>query len=48
MTTDLASTPLSGDEIMRERVWVAADKQGKYELFPEQLPGKPGEGGPIN
>ncbi|MGO4441229.1 ABC transporter substrate-binding protein [Rhizobium sp. RAF56] len=36
------------DAIIRERVWVAADKQGKYELFPEQLPGKPGEGGPIN
>jgi peptide/nickel transport system substrate-binding protein len=36
------------DAIIRERVWVAADKQGKYELFPQQLPGKPGEGGPIN
>lgn len=24
---------------------MAADKQGKYELFPEQLPGKPGEKG---
>jgi len=36
------------DAIIRERLWVAADKQGKYELFPEQLPGKPGEGGPIN
>ncbi|TRL33806.1 ABC transporter substrate-binding protein [Rhizobium straminoryzae] len=36
------------DSIMRERVWVAADKQGKYELFPQQLPGKPGDGGPTN
>ena len=36
------------DAIIRERLWVAADRQGKYELFPEQLPGKPGEGGPIN
>lgn len=36
------------DAIIRERLWVAADKQGKYELFPQQLPGKPGEGGPIN
>ncbi len=36
------------DAIIRERLWVAADKQGKYELFPEQLPGKPGDGGPIN
>ena len=36
------------DSIIRERLWVAADKQGKYELFPQQLPGKPGEGGPIN
>jgi peptide/nickel transport system substrate-binding protein len=36
------------DTIIRERVFVAADKQGDYELFPEQLPGKPGESGPIN
>ena len=36
------------DTIIRERVFVAADKQGDYELFPEQLPGKPGENGPIN
>lgn len=36
------------DSIIRERLWVAADKQGKYELFPQQLPGEPGEGGPIN
>ena len=48
-----AGTPINmfnwaEDAIIRERLWVAADKQGKYELFPEQLPGKPGEGGPIN
>ena len=36
------------DTIIRERVFVAADKQGDYELFPEQLPGKPGEKGPMN
>ena len=36
------------DNIIRERVFVAADKQGDYELFPEQLPGKPGDNGPIN
>ncbi|MGO4566064.1 ABC transporter substrate-binding protein [Rhizobium sp. 2YAF20] len=36
------------DSIIRERVFVAADKQGKYELFPQQLPGKPGASGPIN
>ncbi|MBB4010071.1 ABC transporter substrate-binding protein [Allorhizobium taibaishanense] len=35
------------DAIMRERVWVAAGKQGKYELFPQQLPGKPGDPGPT-
>lgn len=36
------------DTIIRERVFVAADKQGDFELYPEQLPGKPGESGPIN
>jgi peptide/nickel transport system substrate-binding protein len=36
------------DSIIRERVFVPADKQGKYELFAQQLPGKPGEAGPIN
>ncbi|EJK86501.1 ABC transporter substrate-binding protein [Rhizobium sp. AP16] len=36
------------DSIIRERLWVAADKQGKYELFPQQLPGAPGSAGPIN
>ncbi|QND45157.1 ABC transporter substrate-binding protein (plasmid) [Rhizobium lusitanum] len=35
------------DSIIRERMWVAADKQGKYELFPEQLPGTPGSAGPV-
>ncbi|GES42050.1 peptide/nickel transport system substrate-binding protein [Rhizobium sp. ERR 922] len=35
------------DSIIRERLWVAADKQGKYELFPEELPGAPGSAGPI-
>ncbi|WP_349961032.1 ABC transporter substrate-binding protein [Rhizobium sp. ZPR3] len=35
------------DSIIRERLWVAADKQGKYELFPNQLPGAPGSAGPI-
>lgn len=35
------------DSIIRERLWVAADKQGKYELFPQELPGAPGSAGPI-
>ncbi|ESY92983.1 ABC transporter substrate-binding protein [Mesorhizobium australicum] len=35
------------DSIIRERVFVAADKQAKYELFPEELPGKPGDKGPM-
>ncbi|MCX5579800.1 ABC transporter substrate-binding protein [Kaistia terrae] len=36
------------DSIIRERVFVPADKQGKYELFPETLPGAPGDkGGPA-
>ncbi|MDX8508297.1 ABC transporter substrate-binding protein [Mesorhizobium captivum] len=35
------------DSIVRERVFVAADKQAKYELFPEELPGKPGDKGPM-
>jgi peptide/nickel transport system substrate-binding protein len=35
------------DSIIRERLWVAADKQGKYELFPNELPGAPGSAGPI-
>jgi peptide/nickel transport system substrate-binding protein len=36
------------DAIIRERVFVATDKQGKYELFPQQLPGAPGGKGPID
>ncbi|MFB9984283.1 ABC transporter substrate-binding protein [Mesorhizobium kowhaii] len=36
------------DSIIRERVFVAADKQAKYELFPEELPGKPGDKGPMD
>lgn len=36
------------DTIIRERVFVAADKQGDYELYAEQLPGKPGDSGPSN
>lgn len=36
------------DSIIRERMFVAADKQGKYELFPKQLPGVPGGKGPID
>jgi peptide/nickel transport system substrate-binding protein len=48
-----AGTPIfmfnwAEDSVIRERLWVAADKQGKYELFPEQLPGKPGDKGPVN
>lgn len=35
------------DSIIRERVFVAADKQAKYELFPQELPGKPGDKGPM-
>ncbi|MER8629733.1 ABC transporter substrate-binding protein [Mesorhizobium opportunistum] len=35
------------DSIVRERVFVTADKQAKYELFPEDLPGKPGDKGPM-
>ncbi|SDA95191.1 ABC transporter substrate-binding protein [Sinorhizobium sp. NFACC03] len=36
------------DTIMRERLYVPADKQGDFELFAEQLPGKPGEKGLSN
>ncbi|WP_438751252.1 ABC transporter substrate-binding protein [Pararhizobium sp. O133] len=36
------------DTIIRERVYVAADKQADYELFKDQLPGKPGEKGLSN
>ena len=36
------------DSIIRERIFVKADKQGDYELFPKQLPGTPGGTGPMN
>jgi peptide/nickel transport system substrate-binding protein len=36
------------DTIIRERMFVAADKQGDYELFKNQLPGKPGDTKPLN
>ncbi|SDP28401.1 ABC transporter substrate-binding protein [Phyllobacterium sp. OV277] len=36
------------DAIIRERVFVKADKQGDFELYPQQLPGKPGGPGPMN
>lgn len=36
------------DAVIRERVFVKADSQGDYELFPEQLPGTPGGPGPMN
>lgn len=35
------------DSILRERLFVAADKQGDYELHKDSLPGKPGDNGPI-
>lgn len=35
------------DNIIRERVFVPADKQGDFELHPETLPGKPGGAGPV-
>ncbi|MBK5569041.1 ABC transporter substrate-binding protein [Ensifer sp. SSB1] len=36
------------DTIMRERLFVPSDKQGDFELFAEQLPGKPGDKGLSN
>jgi peptide/nickel transport system substrate-binding protein len=36
------------DSIMRERVFVPADRQEDYELFPETLPGEPGSPGPAS
>jgi peptide/nickel transport system substrate-binding protein len=36
------------DNIIRERVYVAADKQGNFELHPNTLPGAPGSAGPIS
>jgi peptide/nickel transport system substrate-binding protein len=35
------------DNIIRERVFVPADKQGDYELHPETLPGAPGSAGAM-
>ena len=35
------------DNIIRERVWVAADQQGGRELHPKTLPGAPGGDGPV-
>lgn len=35
------------DNIIRERVWVAADAQGDFELFPDSLPAAPGTPGVI-
>jgi peptide/nickel transport system substrate-binding protein len=37
------------DNIIRERVWVPADKQHpEYELHPNTLPGAPGGPGPVS
>ena len=36
------------DAIIRERVFVPAAKQAKYELHPMTLPGVPGSAGPVN
>ncbi|MCC5974991.1 MAG: ABC transporter substrate-binding protein [Rubellimicrobium sp.] len=35
------------DNIIRERVWVASDAQGDFEVFPESLPAAPGTRGVI-
>src|SRR5688572_30260502 len=35
------------DNIIRERVYVPADKQQNYELHPNALPGAPGSAGPV-
>ncbi len=35
------------DNIIRERVYVPADKQQNYELHPDTLPGAPGSAGPV-
>ncbi|MBL8592123.1 MAG: ABC transporter substrate-binding protein [Devosia sp.] len=35
------------DNIIRERVFVPADKQQGYELHPDTLPGEPGSAGPV-
>ena len=36
------------DAVIRERMFVPTDKQGKYELYPMALPGAPGSAGPVN
>ena len=36
------------DNIIRERVFVPADKQQNYELHPNTLPGAPGSAGPMS
>ncbi len=35
------------DNIIRERVFVPADKQAGLELHPDTLPGEPGSAGPV-
>lgn len=35
------------DSVLRERLYVPADKQGDYELAKDSLPGKPGDQGPV-
>jgi peptide/nickel transport system substrate-binding protein len=35
------------DSIIRERVFVPVASQGKYELYPDTLPGKPGGEEPV-
>jgi peptide/nickel transport system substrate-binding protein len=36
------------DAAMRERLYVPADKQSDYELYPKTLPGAPGSDGPVD
>ncbi len=36
------------DNIIRERLWVPADKQSTAELHPNTLPGEPGGAGPVS
>ncbi len=36
------------DSVIRERLWVAADKQPGLELHPKMLPGAPGAAGPVS
>ena len=37
----------SEDSLMRERMFVPADKQQDYEQFKNSLPGAPGAPGPV-